>query len=189
MDWIGDNYDKINEWANNICKGDALAEELSHYAIEKFLTHPRRDEIFDRDRLDPDHGHNRAFILAIMRNAWFGSKGEFRRVNALHRADIGNRKRVVTDEKFLKLLDKPDQDEYDFETDRLHDSIMGILEEMEIAHDPKLWFDAKLFMMYLEEPNFSAISRKTDIPRTSISNAVQEARQYIIEQLKERKII
>lgn len=188
LDWIGDNYNNIIQWANNICKGDALAEELAHYAIEKFLTHPKRDEILDRDRLDPDYGHNRAFLLGIMRNSWFGAKSEFTRIHKAHRADIGKRKRVVSDAKFTQLLDGP-VDEYDHDRDRLIEAIEGILEEMELDLEGKLWFDAKLFTMWLATPNFSELSRRTDIPRTSISNAVEEAKRYILKELQERGII
>ncbi len=188
LDWISDNYNNIIEWAANITKGDPLAEELAHYTLEKFLTHPRREEILDRDRLDPDYGHNRAFILSIMRNSWYGAKSEFTRVHKNHRADIGKRKRVVTDEQFARLLDGP-VEEYDHERDRLVEAIEGLIEEMELDLEGKLWFDAKLFKMWLKTPNFSELSRRTDIPRTSISNAVEEAKHYILKELKQRGII
>jgi len=188
-DWISNNYENILKWAENISKGDPLAQELAHYAIEKFMQHSRYQEICDKEALEPEYGHSRGFILAIMRNSWFGKKSEFRRVNANHRADIGSRKRNVNDSKFADLLEENKAEEYNYDKDYLIEAIEGLLEEMNLDRESRLWFNARLFEMYLETPNFSEISRKTDIPRTSISNAVTEAKEYIIEELKNRQII
>ena len=186
--WLNENYDNIIKWAKNICKNDELAYELGHYSIEKFITHKRYEEITDRHEAEPKFGHCRGFVIAIMRNSWIGSKSEFSRVHKAHRADIGNRKREVTDEKFDMLYNQIADEPYDHDVDRVLEGISGLLEEMSLEHD-KLWYSAKLFQMYLEDSNFSSLSRKTDIPRTSISNAVNEAREYILQQLKIRKII
>ncbi len=188
QDWITQNYDKIVQWSRNICKNDPLYEELAHYAIEKLLTHKRYSEILERHNLDPKYGHLRGFILAIMRNSWIGPKSEFSRIHKAHRADIGHRKRTVTDQHFHNLLNQPD-DPYDHEQDYIQEAIMGILEEMELDLEGKLWYNAKLFKMYLETDNYSEIARRTDIPRMSISNAVEECRQYVQQQLKQRGII
>lgn len=187
-DWITDNYDNIILWAKNMTKGDQLYDELAHYAIEKFLTHKRYEEITERDRLDPDYGHCRGFILAIMRNSWYGAKSEFTRYHKAHRADIGKRKRHVSPDKFNQLLENQDTIEYDYEKDHIIEAIYGILEEMAIDRKD-LWYNAKLFEMYLATNNFSAMERELGIPRTSISNAVNEARDYIYNELKERGII
>ena len=186
--WLDKNYDNIVQWAKNICKNDELAFELAHYSIEKFITHKRYEEITNRHEAEPKHGHCRGFILAIMRNSWIGAKSEFSRIHKAHRADIGNRKREVKDEKFDQLYNEIADEEYDHDKDRLIEAIEGLLEEMTLDHD-KLWYSGKLFLMYLEDSNYSSLSRKTDIPRTSISNAVNEAREYIINELNIRKII
>jgi hypothetical protein len=187
MSWIKDNYNEIIKWAKNISKGDELASDLCHYAIEKFMTHHKYDEIMYKELADPEYGHARGFILAIMRNSWYGAKSEFSRTYKLHRADIGTRKRNITPEAFETRLEEVGRQEYDYEKDYVVEAITGILEEMEI--DTKdLWFKGRLFKLYLQTPNFSKLSRETGIPRTSISNAVEEAKIYIKQQLKERKI-
>ncbi len=187
-DWVTQNYDNIIQWSRNMCKNDALYEELAHYAIEKLLINHRYDEILAKHNLDPDYGHLRGFILAIMRNSWYGKKSEFRRVNANHRADIGSRKRVVTDDKWERLTEDIPNEEYDFEIDFLVEAIEGLIEEMELDQEG-LWYRARLLKLWLATPNFSELSRITGIPRTSISKAVDEAKTYIIEELKIRKII
>lgn len=187
-DWVTQNYDNIIQWSRNMCKNDALYEELAHYAIEKLLTNHRYDEILAKHNQDPDYGHLRGFILAIMRNSWYGKKSEFRRVNANHRADIGSRKRVVTDDKWERLTEDIPNEEYDFEIDFLVEAIEGLIEEMELDQEG-LWYRARLLKLWLATPNFSELARITGIPRTSISKAVDEAKAYIIEELKIRKII
>ena len=169
-------------------KGDELAEELAHYSIEQFMTHKRYEEILQRDVNEPEFGHCRGFILAIMRNSWYGRKSEFSRIHKAHRADIGHRKRVISDYKFNELLEET-HELYDYDLDFLIEAIEGILEEMELDYDGKLWFNARLFLMWIETSNFSELARRTDIPRTSISNAVDEAKEYILQELKQRQII
>ncbi len=189
QDWLTTNYNNIIQWSNNICKGDALAQEMAHYAIEKLLTNPKYPQLLENHNQDPSNGHLRAFILAILRNAWYGAKGEFRRVNANHRADIGSRKRVVSDDKWERLTEDIVDEEYDFDVDFLVEAIEGLMEEMELELESGLWYRVRLLKMWLDTPNFSELSRITDIPRTSISKAVEEAKIYIIEELKNRKII
>lgn len=188
QDWITTNYDLIIQWAKNITKSDELSYELAHYGIEKLLTHKRYEEILAKHNADPKFGHLRAFLLAIMRNSWIGSKSEFSRIHKAHRADVGHRKRIITDEHFDRLTNQPDQP-YDEDIDFQTEAIVGILEEMELDVEGRLWYNAKLFQMYLETPNFSELSRRTDIPRMSIANAVEECRQYVKEQMIKRKII
>lgn len=185
-DWISNNYTNIVKWARNIAKNDPLSEELAHYAIEVFITHKRYNEIIDKDLLDPSYGHCRAFILSIMRNSWYGKKSEFSRIHKAHRADIGHRKRAISEEKFNNIIEREHID-YDYEKDYVIEAIEGLLEEMEID-TKKLWYSAKLFKMWLLNPNYSALSRETGIPRTSIANAVEEAKIYIKQELKNRNI-
>ena len=56
------------------------------------------------------------------------------------------------------------------------------------AESIELWFRSTLFEMYLKEPNYSELARQTQIPRTSISKAVDEARDYIKQVLNNNNI-
>jgi protoheme ferro-lyase len=73
---------------------------------------------------------------------------------------------------------RQDTDIYDFELDVATEAIQGILEDMK-AESIELWFRSTLFEMYIKEPNYSELARQTQIPRTSISKAVEEAKAYI----------
>jgi len=185
--WITENYTNILQWTKNITKSDELSGDLAHYAIETFMTHRKYNEIMDKDTLDPEYGHARGFILAIIRNSWYGKKSEFTRYYKAHRADIGQRKRNISDDDFNNRLESRSTHEYDYEQDFIIEAIEGIIEEMAID-TKKMWFSAKLFQMWLETPNYSKLARELDIPRTSISSAVEEAKEYIRQELKNRGI-
>jgi DNA-directed RNA polymerase specialized sigma24 family protein len=69
-------------------------------------------------------------------------------------------------------------EEYDMEQDLTVESIQGIIEDM-LSDTVEQWFRATLFNMWLQESNYSELARLTGIPRTSISQAVQECKAYI----------
>ena len=185
--WISNNYSDIVQWARNMTKSDELAEDLAHYSIETFMTNKKVKGVMEREVLEPEVGHARGFILAIMRNSWYGKKSEFSRYYKAHRADIGSRKRNLSQDDFDARVEAGAALEYDYSQDFIVEAIEGILEEMEI--DTKvLWFYAKIFRLWLETPNYSKLSRELDIPRTTISNAVEVAKEYIKTELKKRNI-
>lgn len=179
--WLQDNYNNIIEWSSNITRGDELHSDLAHYAIEQLLESPHLQHLEQEEA--NNEGSIRAFILMIMRNSWYGKKSYFTRYYKLHRADIGQRKRNVTPERFLALLDAQSVEEYDYYKDELIEAIQGILNDMDQDRE-RLWYISRLFKMYLETPNFSRLSRETGIPRTSIAKAVEECQEYIKQQLK-----
>lgn len=186
MSWVEQEYNNILKWARNITKGDELSTDLAHYCIEHFLIHPRYDEVIQRHEIDPTFGHARGFILGIMRNSWFGNKSEFSRTYKLHRADIGHRKRVISDTEFEERLNAT-HTEYDYSRDYIIEAIEGILEELELDLDRE-WFGARLFKLWLITPNYSKLARQTGIPRTSISSAIEETKDLIRVKLKQRGI-
>jgi len=74
----------------------------------------------------------------------------------------------------------------------LHDNytieaIQGILEDME-SDTVDQWYRAKLFNMWIENSNYSDLSRITGIPRTSISQAVNECKEYIKNRIEQNGI-
>ena len=66
------------------------------------------------------------------------------------------------------------------------EAVKGIMEDME-ADTIEQWFRVKLFQMWLEQPNYSELSRITQIPRTSISQAVNECKEYIKTRIEQWK--
>ena len=152
--------------AQKICKGSKEYEDVAHFAIESFMQHERGQELIDA-------GRAMNFLSGIMWRSFNSSTSEY---HALYR----QKDRVGALEP--KHLNQPDT-EYDPDMDIAIGTIQGIIEDME-ADRTDLWYRATLLQMYIHTPNYSELARKTGIPRNSISHAVEEAKQYIHEQLK-----
>ena len=158
--------------AKKICKGSHESEDVAHFAIDKFMSHERGQELVDTGR-----GMN--FLSGIMWRSFNSSTSEY---YALYRQK--NRMHSLDDKLAIdpNILNQP-YEEYDHDQDYVVSAIEGIIEDMS-CDKTDLWYRATLFQMWLNEPNYSELERKTDIPRNSISHAVNEAKQYIREQLK-----
>jgi hypothetical protein len=157
--------------SKRICKGSPQSEEVAHYVISQFLENPKAQPLIDtNDAMSYLSG-------AIWRS--FNSSTSpyhtiYREKGRTHSLKEG--------------FDHGEYDnEYDFERDMITEEIEGILTDMEVD-TIETWFQSTLFKMYIQTGNYSEIARKTKIPRTSISHAVNEARDYIQQTLKKRGI-
>ena len=161
-------YEKIQQMAQKITKGHPLWEDLCSYTITNFLEHK------DYERLIAD-GQAMRFMSGIMWRSFNSSTSEF---HTIYR----QKGRVFSGE-----TPEPEHEDYNYEIDLVIDQIYRIIELMKKG-ESDLWYRGKLFEMWLENPNYSDLSRKTGIPRTSISHAVNEAREYIREELEKSGI-
>ena len=152
--------------AKKICKGDQESEDVAHFAIAHFMEHERGQELVDA-------GRGMQFLSGIIWRSFHSSTSEY---HALYRQK--GRMHELKDQH-LQQADS----QYDAEQDRVVGAIQGILEDM-MCDRTDLWYRATLFEMWLMTPNYSELARQTKIPRNSISHAVDEARDYIKEQLK-----
>ena len=155
--------------SNRICKGSLESEEVAHYVLSEFCEHPAAERLIE-------DGEAMKFLSGMI---WRSFNSSTSRYHTIYRQK--NR---------MHTLSKPVDDEveeYDYETDFIIEAIEGILEEMQ-AENIELWYRATLFKMYLQCNNYSEIYRQTDIPRTSVSQAVEEAKLYIQKTLKDRGI-
>lgn len=155
--------------AKRITKGSSEWEDVCHYTIEKFMEHPRAEELVEK-------GEAMKFMSGMMHRSFHSSTSPYhtiyRQKGRMHSLKDGN---------------EPEQFDYNYELDITVEAISAILEEMEGEHQ-QLWYQSKLFRMWLDDPNFSELSRKTGIPRTSISQAIQDCREYVKQKLNERGI-
>ena len=157
------NYDKIMIMSKSICKcSQDTSDDLGHYVIEQFMLHDRAQELIDQDEA-------MKFLSGMIWRSYHSNTSPYHKLyrqsgkmHDLHDDTLDN----ITDEA------------YDIETDLNIESIQGILEDMQ-SDTIEQWFRATLFNMWLEEPNYSELSRLTKIPRTSISQAINEAIEYI----------
>jgi len=163
--FLTDNYDKIIIMAKRICKGSYESEDVAHHAIESFLVHKRAQEIVDANE-------GMKFLSGIIWRSFHSSTSPYHK---LYRQS--GKVYALYADTAARLHDTPDE-EYDMEQDLTIESIQGILEDM-LSDTVEQWYRATLFNMWLTNPNYSDLSRITDIPRTSISQAVQECKAYI----------
>ena len=166
--FLEEEYQNIITMAKKICKSHADSMDVAHFAIEQFMQHERAQELVDA-------GQAMSFLSGIIHRSFHSSTSQY---HTLYR----QKGRMHASDK-IKDIDK--DEEYDFETDQLVDSINGLLSDMQ-AHSIEMWFRAVLLEMWIDTPNFSELSRRTGIPRTSISQAVEEAKDWIKQQLNDR---
>lgn len=170
-EFITKEYHNIMLMCKKICKGHAEWEDVAHFAISEFMQHERGQELVDA-------GRAMQFLSGIMWRSFHSSTSQY---HAMYRQK--GRVHQLTSEHQIEV----DDDQYDYNRDVATEAICGILEDMK-ADSLELWFRAVLFEMWSKTPNYSELSRATLIPRTSISQAVEEARQYIKQKLNENRI-
>lgn len=163
--FLTDNYSKIIIMAKRICKGSHESEDVAHHAIEAFLVHKRAQEIVDANE-------GMKFLSGIIWRSFHSSTSPYHK---LYRQS--GKVYALYADTAARLHDTPNE-EYDMEQDLTIESIQGILEDM-LSDTVEQWYRATLFNMWLKEPNYSELARITGIPRTSISQAVQECKAYI----------
>ena len=153
-----------------ICKSPE-AEDVAHYAIESFMTHKRAQEIVDA-------GQGMLFLSGIIHRSFHSGTSPYHK---LYRQN--GRVHSLHDKTAESIVNE----DYDFEIDLTVEAIQGIMEDME-SDTVEQWYRVKLFQMWLENPNYSDLSRITGIPRTSISQAVAECKEYIKTRIEKHGI-
>ena len=155
------HYDNIILMSKRICKSHE-AEDVAHYAIEQFMQHKRGQEIVDK-------GQGMLFLSGIIHRSFHSGTSPYHKLY---------RQSGRVHELYDKTAERIADEDYDIEWDLKIESIQGIMEDME-ADTIEQWFRVVLFKMWLKEPNYSELSRTTSIPRTTISQAVKECKDYI----------
>ena len=157
--------------SRKICKASPESDDVAHFAITEFMEHERGQELVDA-------GQAMQFLSGIIWRSFNSSTSQYhtlyRQKNRMH--SLPEWHEEIQDDSI-----------YDFAQDTAVEAIQGVLEDME-ASGIELWYRSTLFRMYIDTPNYSELSRLTKIPRTSISKAVEEAKEYIKEKLKQNNI-
>ena len=154
-----------------ICKGSNETEDVAHYCIQQFMEHKRAEELVENNEA-------MKFLSGMIHRSFHSGTSPYHKIY---------RQSGRVHELYDKTLAHRQVEDYDTDTDLTIEAIQGLLEEM-LAEGVEQWFRATLFKMWLEESNYSELSRITKIPRTSISQAVNECREYIQQTLKQRGI-
>ncbi len=157
--------------SSKICKGSSESEDVAHYVITEFMQHERAEELVTANQA-------MQFMSGMMWRSFNSSTSAY---HTLYREK--GRMHSITRESDID----GEYLEYNHNEDEVVGAIQGILEDM-MADKTDLWYRATLLQMYLDEPNYSELSRRTGIPRTSISQGVEDAKKYIRIELQNRGI-
>lgn len=157
--------------SKKICKSNSGWEDVAHFCIIKFTEHERAQELIDLNQA-------MRFISGMIYRSFWSNTSQY--YNEYHQKG-----KMTSCETIYDDVEEPE--EYDYEKDIAIEAILGVIEDMK-AGGIEQWYKATLFEMWSETPNYSELSRRTKIPRTSISQAVSEAQQYIKQQLKNSNI-
>lgn len=157
--------------SKRICKGSPEYEDVAHHVIEYFMQSKKAEGLIER-------GEAMKFMSGMIHLSFHSSTSPYHKIYRQK-----GRMHSLYQETAERIVD----DEYDYNTDLVIEAIRGILEEMQ-SENVEQWYRSMLFSMWLDNSNYSDLERKTNIPRSSISQAVNEAKEYIKQQLKERNI-
>lgn len=160
------------DMARRICKGSKEWEDVAHYVMAGFLEKENAEELIHREEA-------MKYMSGMIHLSYYSKTSPYHK---LYRQSGKVHELYETTEKTQKA-----DDPYQLDKDLLTEEAYGILEDMK-ADNLELWYSATLFEMYVKIGNYSEISRKTGIPRTSVSQGVDEAREYIKATLKKRNI-
>jgi hypothetical protein len=167
--WLTNNYEGIKTMCQKITRGHEETDDLLHYSILHFMDHARAEEL-------AECGQAMRFLSGIMWRSFHSSTSayhtEYRQKGRVHSGEV------------------PEVEEigYDDHTDQVAQTVTGLIEELKTCGDTTTWYHATLFTMWLENPNYSQLSKQTGIPRTSISHAVGETKKLLLLKLNKMGI-
>lgn len=170
-EFITHKYKDIVTMSKRICKGSPQSEEVAHYVISQFLENSKANALIQS-------GDAMSYLSGAIWRSFNSSTSPY---HTIYR-EKGRTHSLKGDFDWGEW-----DNEYDYRRDQITEEIEGILTDMEVD-TIETWYQSTLFKMYIQTGNYSEIARKTKIPRTSISHAVNEAKQHIQQTLKNRGI-
>lgn len=170
-EFITQRYNDIIIMTKRICKGSPQSEDVAHYVISEFLENPKAQPLIDTNDA-------MSYLSGAIWRSFNSSTSPYHTIYR-EKGRTHSLKEGFDHGEYM--------DEYDYQRDMITEEIEGILLDMEIE-SLESWYQATIFKMYLQTGNYSEISRRTKIPRTSVSAASQECIQKIKETLKQRGI-
>ena len=163
-EYITENYTNIQRWLKNVCKGENQHNfmDLVHDVMEIFLLHPKAEDVIER-------GEARWFIVRIALNQVRSKTSQYY---------------YTYKPPFYEYIDNINEEvdtSYDMDEDNTIETLLMILDEMYNGKKKERYY-ALIILLYLTDTNFSSLSRRLNIPRTTIAKNYYEG----IELLKEK---
>jgi len=155
-EWINDNYDTIKGWLHNIIKDESqsVQEDLLHDILLSFMEHPRVEEIIE-------NGEARWFLVRMTLNQSRSSTSRHFKIYKKYNYE------------FIENITETEEEEYDIIKDMEIETLLNCLDEMYKGNNRERYY-AMIILLYMTLENFSEVSRRTGIPRTTVSMNYKE---------------
>ena len=155
--WIEAHYEPLRQAVNRIAGGSHLSEDLLQETVIAFLEHKNAQTIVHS-------GGAFFYTLKIAINLWKSQTSPFFKNFKHTHAQLLPSHENIPEEK---------------------EELEGIFSQIDSIIDKELsWYESKLLMVYIDERrNASALSRKTGIPRTSITLTINRIRKHVQERM------
>ena len=167
--WVNDNYENIKKWLKTTTRGKLpqLYEDFVHEIILIFLEHPKAQELVDKDEA-------RWFIVRVALNQWRSTTSPWAKREFSH--------------QWVQLFEdvELEESEYNVEDDALIELMVGILDDMHLGEIEEYYMSMVVMVYHELDGNFSEMSRRLDIPRTSLSKVYKQAIATIDQRLKQK---
>lgn len=165
------NWKHLQKTANNICNKNNSNDdpnELLNYCFLQLLEHRNKKSIIES-------GFGVYWLIKTMTNSIFSKSSKYHK--------------QIRSQNFTELstdisYEEPEDTSLEEKLVNEIEIILNKIEKQDIAG----WYMVNLFKLWVEKKNISAISRETNIPRSSISDAVRGCKETIIKELKKRNI-
>ena len=159
--WVNDNYETIKGWIKGAIKyeNDSVKEDLFHEVLMVFIQHPKAEQLIKNNQAQ-----------------WFIVRIALNQSRSNSSAHFNLYKKHKTFE--YKEIGEFHEEEYDLERDELTEDVLNCLDEMYNGTNRERYY-VMLILMYFTLNNFTEMSRRLKIPRTTIQKNFKEGLEYI----------
>jgi hypothetical protein len=149
-------YNKLLEIALKICKNDQRTQDLVHDVMIQLFQNEKYNSLPEKEKL--------YFFVKTITNQYYSKSSKFYRT--YKRMNVIEFDSQIDIEEY-EYVDSPD--------------IEWIKEELEKEKqiNPDFWYNAGLFLLYVENKKIETLYKKTRIPKYSIRKTINEVKQFL----------
>ena len=160
-DWVNKNYEEIRGWLNGAMKYEEqhVKDDLFHEVLIIFIQHPKAEELIRNNEA-------RWFLTRIVLNQSRSTSSDHYKLYKKHKSFE------------YKEISEIKEEEYDLERDNQIEEVLNILDEMYKGTNRERYY-VMLILLYFTLGNFAEMSRRLNIPRTTIKKNFKEGLEHI----------
>lgn len=153
-----DEYNNYRRITKRICNNDGRAEDLMHDVIINLSTNVKYNSLDDKTKL--------FFFTRAVKNQFHSNNSRFQR----------DYRRYEFDE--LPTINEVRQDETPYQEKPTMTWVKETL-NFELSINPDFWYEHGIFNLYLEEKKLESLHRRTQIPKYSLRQTLNEIKQLL----------